>query len=78
MKEIEAETVLKNCRALIKQIKAGLSAEKPFVNASSAAELLLHLESAAAALKKSFGPSPPKRRLPSIIGGADGPPPANT
>jgi hypothetical protein len=60
VKEIEAETVLENCRALIKQIKAGLSAEKP-TNASSAAELLLHLESAAAALKKSFGPSPPER-----------------
>jgi hypothetical protein len=60
VKEIEAATVLENCRALIKQIKAGLSAEKPFVNASSAAELLLHLESAAAALKKSFGPRPPE------------------
>ncbi len=74
-KEIEVEAALENCRALINQINAALSAEKPFVNASSAAELLLHLESAAAALKKSFGPSPPER--PSIIGGADGPPPAN-
>jgi hypothetical protein len=52
----DAETVLENCRALIEQIKAGLSAEKPFVSASSAAELLVH-----AALKKSFGPSPPER-----------------
>jgi hypothetical protein len=60
-KETDAETVLENSRALIKQIKASLSAEKPFVNASSAAELLLHLESAAAALKKSFGPNPPER-----------------
>jgi hypothetical protein len=60
LKEIEAETVLENCCALIKQIKVGLSAEKPFVSASSAAELLLHLESAAAALKKSFGPRPPE------------------
>ena len=60
MKEIEAETVLENCRALINQITVGLSAEKPFLNASSAAELLLHLESAAAALKKSFGPRPPE------------------
>jgi hypothetical protein len=59
LKEIEAEAVLENCRALIEQIKAGLSAEKPFVSASSAADLLLHLESAAAALKKSFGPRPP-------------------
>jgi hypothetical protein len=61
LKDIEAEATLENCRALIKQIKASLSAEKPFVNASSAAEVLLHLESAAAALKKSFGPSPPER-----------------
>jgi hypothetical protein len=60
LKEIEAEAVLENCRALIEQIKAGLSAEKPFVSASSAADLLLHLESAAAALKRSFGPRPPK------------------
>jgi hypothetical protein len=60
VKEIDAETVLENCRALIKQIKASLSAERPFVNASSAAELLLHLEAAAAALKKSFGPRPPE------------------
>jgi hypothetical protein len=52
-KEIEAEAVLENCRALIKQIKARLSAKKRVVNASSAAELLLHLESAASALRKS-------------------------
>ena len=61
LKETEAEATLENCRALINQITVGLSAEKPFLNASSAAELLLHLESAAAALKKSFGPSPPER-----------------
>jgi hypothetical protein len=52
VKEIEAEAVLENCRALIKQIQAGLSAEKLFVNASKAEELLLHLESAASALKR--------------------------
>jgi uncharacterized protein (UPF0147 family) len=57
-KEIEAEAVLENCRALIKQIKARLSAEKPFVNASSAAELLVHLESAASALKRSLQTMP--------------------
>jgi hypothetical protein len=57
-KEIEAEAVLENCCALIKQIKARLSAEKPFVSASSAAELLLHLESAAAALKKKLRTKP--------------------
>jgi hypothetical protein len=60
MREI-VEAMLENCRALINQIIAGLSAEEPFVNVSSAPELLLHLESAAAALKKSFGPSPPER-----------------
>jgi hypothetical protein len=58
VKEIEAEAVLENCRALINQVIAGLSAEKPFVNVSSAEELLLHLESAAAALKRSFGRPP--------------------
>jgi hypothetical protein len=57
-KEIDAEAVLENCRALIKQIKAGLSAEKPFVNASSAAELLVHLESAASALERSLRTMP--------------------
>jgi hypothetical protein len=72
--EIEAEAVLENCRALIKQIKARLSAEKPFVNASSAAELLLHLESAAAALKKVLDQARQSAELISgIIGGAPRP-----
>jgi hypothetical protein len=53
-KEIEAEAVLENCRALIDQVIAGLSAEKPFINVSSAEELLLHRESAASALKRSL------------------------
>jgi hypothetical protein len=57
-KESTAEAVLENCRALIMQIKAGLSAEKPLVNASSAAELLLHLESAASALRRSLRTTP--------------------
>jgi hypothetical protein len=57
-KEIDAETAIENCRALIKQIKAGLSAEKPLVNASSAAELLVHLESAASALERSLRTMP--------------------
>jgi hypothetical protein len=52
LKEIEAEAALENCRALIKQINAGLSTEEPFVNVSSAAELLLYLEFATSALKK--------------------------
>jgi hypothetical protein len=54
LKDIETEAMLENCRALIKQIIADLSAEKPLVNASSAAALLLHLESAASALKRSL------------------------
>jgi hypothetical protein len=53
LKDAEAEAVLDNCRALIDRIIAKLSAEKPFINVSSLAELLLHLESAASALKKS-------------------------
>ena len=39
----DVETALANCRALINQINAGLSAEKPFLNISSAAELLFIL-----------------------------------
>jgi hypothetical protein len=50
LKEIEAGAALENCRALINQINAGLSAEEPCVNVSSAAELLLYLECAASAL----------------------------
>ena len=41
---IEAEAALANCRALINQINAGLSAEQPLVNVSSAKELLFYLE----------------------------------
>jgi len=58
LKEIEAEATLENCRALIDQVIAGLSAEKPFVSASSAAELLVHLESAASALKRRLHTMP--------------------
>jgi hypothetical protein len=54
---IEAEATLENCRALINQIIAGLSAEEPLVNVSSAAELLLYLECAASALKRSMSRS---------------------
>jgi hypothetical protein len=57
LKEIEAEATLENCRTLINQIIAGLSAEEPFVNVSSAAELLLYLECAASALKRSVSRS---------------------
>ena len=51
---IEAEATLENCRALINQIIAGLSAEEPFVNISSATELLFCLERAASALDAAF------------------------
>jgi hypothetical protein len=58
IKEIGTRAALENCRALIDQINVGLSVEKPFVNVSSAAELLFYLEFAASALKRSdaFGP----------------------
>jgi hypothetical protein len=52
-KNVEAGAALANCRALINQIDAGLSTEEPLVNVSSAAELLLYLEFADSALKKS-------------------------
>jgi hypothetical protein len=51
LKKIEAEASLENCRALIKQINAGLSAEEPFMNVSSAAEVVFYLEFAASLLK---------------------------
>jgi hypothetical protein len=51
-KKTEAEAVLKKCRGLIDEIIANLSAKKPLVNISSAAELLFYLELAASALKK--------------------------
>jgi hypothetical protein len=44
LKEIEAEAALEKCRRLITQINLALSAEQPFVNVSSVAELLLYLE----------------------------------
>ena len=76
LKRTEAEVVLKKCRGLIDEIIAGLSAEKPLVNTSSAAELLFYLEFAASALKKS-APRARKRRetkiVTSIIRGTDGP-----
>ena len=57
LKEVGAGAALANCRTLINQINAGLYAEKPFVNVSSAAELLLYLECAASALKSSVSRS---------------------
>jgi hypothetical protein len=57
LKQIEAGAALENCRALINQINAGLSAEEPFVDVSSATELLFYLERAASALKRSVSRS---------------------
>jgi len=61
-KKVEAEATLENCRALIDEINAGLSAKEPFINASSATELLLYLEFAASLLKKSGAPRSRERR----------------
>src|SRR5262245_2039112 len=57
LKETDVEAALANCRALINQINAGLSAEEPFVDASSATELQFYLKRAASALKKSLSRS---------------------
>jgi hypothetical protein len=57
LKEIEAEAALDKVRRLITQINLALSAEQPFVNVSSVAELLLYLEFATSALKKAASPS---------------------
>jgi hypothetical protein len=51
LNEVEA-VVLENCHALINKIIAGLSAEKPLANISSAAELLFYLEFAVARARK--------------------------
>jgi hypothetical protein len=53
-KKFEAEGTLENCRALINQIDSDLSGEASFVNVSSAAELLFHLEVAASFFKKAL------------------------
>ena len=55
--ETDVEAALANCRALINQINAGLSAKEPFVDVSSATELIFYLERAASALKKSLSRS---------------------
>ena len=46
MNTTDVEAALANCRALIDQINAGLSAEEPFVDVSSATELLFYLNAA--------------------------------
>ena len=52
---IDVETALTNCRALLNQINAGRSAKEPFVDLSSATELIFYLERAA--LKRSVSRS---------------------
>jgi hypothetical protein len=61
--KIEAGAVLENCHALINQMNARLSAEEPFVDVSSATEVLSYLERAASVLAS-----------PSISGNANGSP----
>jgi hypothetical protein len=63
MNTTDVEAALANCRALIDQINAGLSAEEPFVDASSATELQFYLKRAASALKKSLSRSRVKKVL---------------
>ena len=58
LKQIGTGAALENCRALTNQINAGLSAEEPFVDVSSATELLFFLERAASALDKSAPRAP--------------------
>jgi hypothetical protein len=60
IKEIATNAAFENGRALIDQINAGLSVQKPVVTVSSAAELLFYLEFAASALNRSdnSGPRP--------------------
>jgi hypothetical protein len=57
--EIEARIVLENCRALINRINARLSAEEPFLDVSTAEELLLHLEHAASVLDSALSKDQP-------------------
>ena len=73
LKEIEAEAKLAKCRALISQINAGLSAEEPFVDVSSATELMLYLERAATALNSAPKDTILDEDSPPISGDAAGP-----
>jgi hypothetical protein len=57
LRETDVEGTLEECRALINQIVAALSAEEPFVNVSSATELLIYLERVESALKRSVSRS---------------------
>jgi predicted DNA-binding ribbon-helix-helix protein len=63
----DVETALANCRALINQIKAGLSAKEPFVDVSSATELLFYIERAASALKRSMSRSRERGETKTVL-----------
>ena len=52
-KNVEAGAALANCRALINQINAGLSAEKPLVNVSSAASCSHKVRTTAAKARRT-------------------------
>jgi hypothetical protein len=67
-KNVEAGAALANCRALINQIDAGLSAEKPLVDVSSAAELLFYLEFAVSCSHKVRTTAAKARRTRETVG----------
>jgi hypothetical protein len=67
-KKIEAEAAVANCRALLNQINAGLSAEKTLVNVSSAAALLFYLEFAASCCHKVRATAAKATRTREIVG----------
>jgi hypothetical protein len=67
-KKIQAEAAVANCRALLNQINAGLSAEKTLVNVSSAAELLFYLEFAASCCHKVRATASKATRRREIVG----------
>ena len=67
-KNVEAGAALVNCRALINQIDAGLSAEKPLVDVSSGAELLFYLEFAASCSHKVRTTAAKARRTRENVG----------
>jgi predicted DNA-binding ribbon-helix-helix protein len=63
----DVETALANCRALINQINAGLSAKEPLVDVSSATELLFYIERAASALKRSMSRSRERGETKTVL-----------
>ena len=63
----DVEPALANCRALINQIKAGLSAKEPLVDVSSATELLFYIERAASVLKRSMSRSRERGETKTVL-----------